>query len=148
MTVDQWEAIMAGAQTVRQEIEEQNRAFVAAFKRGDAAGVAAAYLEDARLLPPGGQAVNGRDAIRQFWQSVMDQGVREVDLRTEYAEGEGDPAYEIGSATLLSRPADGAERTDTVKYVVAWKRQEGSTWRQVADIIVERWPKKYEEEPV
>jgi uncharacterized protein (TIGR02246 family) len=125
---------MARVQTVRQEIEEQNRAFVAAFKRGDAAGVAAAYTEDARLLPPGGQAVSGRDAIRHFWQGVMDLGVREVDLRTEHAEAEGDLAYEVGSATLLSCSGDGAETTDQVKYVVAWKRQGGGPWRQAVDI--------------
>jgi uncharacterized protein (TIGR02246 family) len=125
---------MARVQTVRREIEAQNRGFVAAFKRGDAAGVAAAYMLDATLMPPGGQAVSGRDAIRRFWQGVMDQGVREVDLRTEHAEGEGDLAYEIGSATLLIRPEDGPETTDRVKYVVAWKRQAGGPWRQAVDI--------------
>ena len=125
---------MPGVQTVRQEIEEQNRGFMAAFKRGDAAGVAAAYNLDATLIPPGGPATRGRDAIRRFWQSVMDQGVREVDLRTEHAEAEGNLAYEIGSATLLIRHPDGPETTDTVKYVVAWKRKDSGPWLQAVDI--------------
>jgi uncharacterized protein (TIGR02246 family) len=125
---------MAGVPTVQQESEAQNRALVAAFKSGDAAGVAAAYLLDARLLPPGGQALSGRDTIRQFWQGVMDQGVREIDLPTEHAEAEGDLAYEIGSATLLIRPEDGPETTDRVKYVVAWKREGSGPWREAVDI--------------
>jgi ketosteroid isomerase-like protein len=86
------------------------------------------------VLPPGGPAVSGRDGIRQFWQGAMGMGVREVELRTEHAEAAGDLAYEIGSATLLMRPEGGAETTDTVKYVVVWKRREGDPWQLVVDI--------------
>jgi uncharacterized protein (TIGR02246 family) len=125
---------MAGAGTVQQEIELRNREFVAAFGRGDAAGVAAAYVEDARVLPPGGAMVSGRQAIRQFWQSVMDMGVREVDLRTQHVESNGDLAYEIGSATLEIQPEGGSPMTDTVKYVVVWKRRAGGSWQLAVDI--------------
>jgi uncharacterized protein (TIGR02246 family) len=125
---------MGDVQTVRQKIEEWNRGIAAAFIRQDAAGVAAAYMDDARLMPPGGQTIRGRHAIRQFWQGVMDRGVREVDLRTEHAEAEGDLAYEIGSATLLTRPAGGSETRERVKYVVTWKRQRGGPWKQAVDI--------------
>src|SRR5215210_1374695 len=111
---------MAGAGTVQQEIEQRNREFVAAFNRGDAAGVAALYTENARVLPPGGAIVSGQQAIQEFWQSVMGMGVREVDLRTQDVELGGDLAYEIGSATLKMQPPDGSPMTDTVKYVVVW----------------------------
>lgn len=125
---------MAGAGTVRQEIEQRNREFVAAFNRGDAAGVAAAYIEDARVLPPGGAMVSGRQAIQQFWQGVMGMGVREVDLRTQEVEASGDLAYEIGSATLRIEPAGGSPTTDTVKYVVVWQRRAGESWQLAVDI--------------
>jgi uncharacterized protein (TIGR02246 family) len=125
---------MAGAETVRQEIEQRNREFVAAFNRGDAAGVAAAYVTDARVLPPGGVMVSGRQAIQQFWQGVMGMGVREVDLRTQEVESSGDLAYEIGAATLKIQPEGGSPTTDTVKYVVAWKRQAGGAWQMAVDI--------------
>jgi uncharacterized protein (TIGR02246 family) len=125
---------MLGAQAVQQEIEARNQEFMAAFKRGDAAGVAAGYADDARLMPPGGQAVTGRQAIEQFWRSVMDAGVREVELRTERAEADGDLAYEIGSATLRIRPEGGAEATDAVKYVVVWTRRTGGPWQLTVDI--------------
>jgi uncharacterized protein (TIGR02246 family) len=125
---------MLGAETVRQEIEARNREFMAAFNRGDAAGVAAAYTADARILPPGAAAMSGRQAIEQFWQSVMDMGVREVDLRTEQAEAVGDLAYEVGSATLTIQPTGSAASTDIVKYVVVWKRQAGGAWQLAVDI--------------
>jgi uncharacterized protein (TIGR02246 family) len=125
---------MAGAGTVRQEIEQRNREFVAAFNRGDAAGVAAMYVEDARVLPPGGAMASGRQAIQQFWQSVMGMGVREVDLRTQEVESSGDLAYEIGAATLAIQPESGSPTTDTVKYVVVWKRRAGGAWQLAVDI--------------
>jgi uncharacterized protein (TIGR02246 family) len=125
---------MAEAPTVQHEIEARNREFVTAFNRGDAGGVAAAYTEDARILPPGAPAMSGRQAIEQFWQSVMAMGVREVDLRTEHAEAVGDLAYEVGSATLTIQPEGGTATTDTVKYVVVWKRQAGGPWQLAVDI--------------
>jgi uncharacterized protein (TIGR02246 family) len=125
---------MTGAGSVRQEIEQRNQEFVAAFNRGDAAGVAAGYAEDAKVLPPGGAMVSGRQAIQQFWQGVMGMGVREVDLQTQEAQANGDLAYEIGSATLKIQPEGGSATTDTVKYVVVWKRQPGGTWQLAVDI--------------
>jgi len=125
---------MLGAETVRREIEARNREFMAAFNQGDAAGVAAAYTEDAQILPPVAPAMTGRQAIQQFWQSVMGMGVRQVELRTEHAEAAGDLAYEVGSATLIIQPEGGAAATDTVKYVVVWKRQVGGPWQLAVDI--------------
>jgi len=125
---------MLTSETVRQEIEARNRAFMAAFNRGDAAGVAAGYTEDGQVLPPGAPALSGRQAIEQFWRSIMDMGVREVELRTEHAEAVGDLAYEVGSATLTIRPEGGAVATDTVKYAVVWKRQAGGPWQLAVDI--------------
>jgi uncharacterized protein (TIGR02246 family) len=125
---------MLESQTVRQEIEARNREFVAAYNRGDPAGLAAAYTEDGRVLPPGGAALSGRPAIEQFWRGVMDQGVREIELRTEQAEAAGDLAYEIGSATLKIQPSGGAAVEDVVKYVVVWKRPAGGPWQLAVDI--------------
>ena len=64
----------------------------------------------------------------------MDQGVRGFGLRTEQAEAVGDLAYEVGSAALMIQPAGGSEMTDTVKYVVVWKRQAGGPWQLAVDI--------------
>ena len=125
---------MFAADTVRQEIEARNQEFMAAFKRGDAAGVASGYADDALVMPPGGQAVTGKQAIERFWRSVMDAGVREVELRTERAEAQGDLAYEIGSASLRIRPEGGTETIDTVKYVVVWTRRAGGPWQLAVDI--------------
>jgi len=125
---------MADVASARPEIEQRNREFVAAFNRGDAAGVAAGYTDDARVLPPDGATVSERQAIQQFWQAVMGMGIREVDLRTEDVESSGDLAYEIGSATLKIEPQGGSPTTSTIKYVVVWKRRAGGPWQLAVDI--------------
>jgi uncharacterized protein (TIGR02246 family) len=121
------------ATDVRQEIDRVNQRFGEAFGRGDAAGAAAVYTEDATILPPGSPRVKGRDGIRSFWQAVMDSGVRAVALQTDDLEVVGDMAREIGTATLTIRPEGGAEQTATAKFVVVWKRV-GGEWRWHTDI--------------
>ena len=125
---------MVGVQGTRQEIEQRVREFEAAFNRRDAAALAAMYTEDARLLPPGSEMLSGRQAIQQFWQGVMDMGVREVDLQTEAVETNGDLAYEIGSATLKIQSQGDSPMTNTVKYVVVWQRRAKGPWQMAVDI--------------
>jgi uncharacterized protein (TIGR02246 family) len=121
------------ASEVRQAIERMNGRFVEAFNRGDAAGAVAIYTEDATILPPGSPRVHGREGIRQFWQAVMDSGVRAVALQTDDLEVAGELAREIGTATLTIRGDGGQEQTATAKFVVVWKRQ-GGEWRWHTDI--------------
>ena len=49
-------------------IQAKNYNLAAAFERGDAAGVAAVYGEDAVLMPPNMEMFRGRAAIQSFWQ--------------------------------------------------------------------------------
>lgn len=88
------------ASGVRQACDKVNQQFMDAFNRGDAAGAVTVYTEDATILPPGSPRVRGRDGIRQFWQGVMDSGVRAAALQTDDLEVAGELAREIGTATL------------------------------------------------
>jgi uncharacterized protein (TIGR02246 family) len=118
--------------TARAEIEAANKELLAALSNGDAAGVASCYTEDAKLLPPNSEILEGKEAIQAFWQGGIDMGIKEAELKTALVEAQGDAAYEIGTYTLTIEPPGGPVITDKGKYLVIWKRQDGS-WKLHAD---------------
>lgn len=120
-------------QTLRMAIEAANRNFMEAFRQGDAAGVASCYTEQARILPPGSEMLQGRAAIQSFWQAVIKSGVTEAKLETLDVEGrEAGLVREIGQYVLTVQ--QGHETVYSPgKYVVIWK-QEAGNWKLDVDI--------------
>lgn len=115
---------------IRSQIESANVQFVSAFKRGDATGIANLYTEGAQLLPAHSDFVRGTTAIRTFWQSVIDMGLKGASLETIELEAHGDTAIEIGRYRLLTA---GDAVADQGKYIVVWKHDTG-TWKLHRDI--------------
>ena len=121
-------------ENARQAIEQAVQEFMDAFKRGDSAAVASLYAGDARLMPPNHPKVEGAEAIRSFWQGVMDAGAKEARIEIEEVEEHGDTAYDIGRYTLTIEQGNGERVSDAGKYVVIWKRG-GGGWRLAVDIF-------------
>ncbi|HEX8129728.1 MAG TPA: SgcJ/EcaC family oxidoreductase [Pyrinomonadaceae bacterium] len=119
---------------VREAIRNTNLKFAEIFERGDAAGIAALYTPDARLMPPDAPLMRGTEAITAFWQGAMNLGIKAATLETiEVETSGGDLATEIGQFTL-SMDAPGGERAEqSGKYIVLWKR-DGGVWKLHADI--------------
>ncbi len=118
---------------IRKAIEANNKAFMAAFNRGDAAAVAGMYANDAKLLPPNSEMVEGRQNIQTFWQGVISAGAKVEALDTVQVDWRGDMAIELGKYTLTIPQAGGQSVTDQGKYLVVWKRH-GRTWKLGLDI--------------
>src|SRR5262249_24987381 len=55
------------------EIEAVNAKWIDFFNKGDFAGVASLYAEDATAFPPGSGMVKGRAAIEALWKSMAEQ---------------------------------------------------------------------------
>lgn len=126
---------MAQATLDKQEVDRLAREFAAAFNRGDMATVASFYVEDAKVMPPGSEVVQGRKAIEQFWRGAQEQmGVKEVTINVQEVEASGDIAYEVGIATLKIEPPGGQAITAPFKYLVVRKRQAGGAWPVTVDI--------------
>jgi ketosteroid isomerase-like protein len=53
----------------RQDIEAREQQFLGAFNGGDAALLTSFYADGARILPPGGEAVTGTEAIEAIFNS-------------------------------------------------------------------------------
>jgi uncharacterized protein (TIGR02246 family) len=108
----------AGAEDVRKAVEAGNREFIAAFLRGDASAVANRYTEDAQVIPPGAPVASGRTAIKEFWQTTIAAGFKDLTLETIAVESAGNLAYETGVVRLVSNTGT----TTAARYVVVWKR--------------------------
>ena len=120
---------------VMQGIASTNNQFLEALRRGDAAGCAAVYADDGIILPPNSPMLRGRAAIQEFWQGVINIGVRDATLQTVELEDKGDTAVEMGAYTLDIQPQGGQSMKDTGKYLMVWKRQADGLWKWGWDIF-------------
>ncbi len=116
--------------TATQSISATNRQFEAAFARGDAAGCAAVYTEDAKIMPPDSPAVTGREAAQAVWQGAIDMGVKGVTLQTLDLEELGpDRAVERGAGTLEIQTEGGQTVQVSGKFIVVWKHHADGSWK-------------------
>ncbi|MFQ5720504.1 MAG: YybH family protein [Acidobacteriota bacterium] len=124
--------------------EESDRgAGVQALKRhyeglaaaGDAAGLAALYAADAVRLPPAGEPVVGRDAIRVEWQQLFATFTAISDTgRSSFVVARSeDVAYEIGAYRFSASQADGTPIVREGRYVTTFRRF-AAGWRITAEI--------------
>jgi uncharacterized protein (TIGR02246 family) len=124
-------ALIAPAFAQKAEIEAVNVKWIDFFNKGDFAGVASLYTEDAIAFPPGSGMVKGRAAIEALWKSMAAQ-VSDPKLTTLEVKPLGpSAAREIGTFSLKTKGATPQEATG--KYLVVWEKI-GSDWKLAADI--------------
>ena len=120
--------------TTRESIEAVGKTLCERLSAGNAAAVAQLYTEDAAIMPPGAARLDGREAIQQYWQGLLDAGVGDILVTTQEVEDAGDSAVEIGTISATA-PGDGDSRVSlTGKYIVVYRRDGGGNWRLHRDI--------------
>ena len=72
---------------VRVTVRQAQDAWNAAFNRGDAAGIAALYTQNATVLPPTHSVIKGTAAIRDFWHGLITAGFKEHGIELLDARG-------------------------------------------------------------
>src|SRR5512132_2560382 len=98
-------ALVAPAFAQQAEIEAVNAKWIDFFNKGDFAGVASLYTEDAMAFPPGSGMVKGRVAIEALWKSMAAQ-VSDPKLTTLDVKPLGpSAAREIGTFSLKTKGA-------------------------------------------
>ena len=123
--------LMAPAFAQKAEIEAVNAKWMELFNKGDFAGVASLYTDDATAFPPGSGMVKGRAAIGAMWKSMAEQ-VSDPKITTLDVKPLGpSAAREIGTFSLKTKGPTPQEVTG--KYVVVWEKV-GSDWKLAADI--------------
>lgn len=121
----------AMVEEVTAAIEAASDAFAEAFNAGDAEAVAAMYTEDAVILPPGKEAIEGRAAIQTDLEADFAnmEGMVMTFETTEVQAAHGH-ALEVGGYTLEG--ADGSH-LDHGKFIAVWKNTDDG-WKMTRDI--------------
>src|SRR5215472_5291688 len=113
------------------EIEAMNEKWMDFFNKGDFAGVASLYTDDATAFPPGSAMVKGRAAIAVMWKGMAEK-VSDPKVTTLEVKPLGpSAAREIGTFSLKTKGAEPKEISG--KYVVVWEKI-GNDWKLAADI--------------
>ena len=63
--------------------------FETSFNQGDAGGLASLYTEDAEILSPNRDIIEGKNTILKFWQSALEMGIKSFKGETIEAESSG-----------------------------------------------------------
>jgi len=97
--------LIAPAFAQKAEIEAVNAKWVDFFNKGDFAGVASLYTDDAAAFPPGAGIVRGKDAIGAMWKGLAEQ-VSDPKVTTLEVKSLGPTAArEIGTVSLKTKGA-------------------------------------------
>jgi len=128
-------ALLAGltvpAFAQKAEIEAVNAKWTDFFNKGDFAGVASLYTDDATAFPPGSSMVKGRAAIESMWKKMAEE-VSDPKFTTLDVKPLGpSAAREIGTFSLKTKGSTPKEVAG--KYVVVWEKI-GSDWKLAIDI--------------
>ena len=117
----------------RTAIAANSADWLAAVRKADWSAVAAAYTQDAMLLPPEQPAVAGRDAIAKWFAAFPP--IISMELDDQETDGRGDVAYVRGAYRLVVAPPGAGTVRETGKYIEIRRRQPDGSWLKLRDMF-------------
>ena len=115
------------------EVNVVAQAFHDAVANQDAAALADLYHEDARFLPPNMEPAEGRAAIKQAMQQLLDMGSHSLDIEPIDVRECGDMTIEYGRYALGLKPPGLQSMTDVGKYLVVHETRDDGTTKILFD---------------
>jgi ketosteroid isomerase-like protein len=116
-------------------IANATAAFATALNLGDAAGAAALYLEDARLLAPTTELVAGRSEIEAYWRTGIGLGLSRVELKTRELRFVSSAAFEIGRYSISLDENRRKPVVDLGHYFALHVQAADGTWSRSVDVF-------------
>ena len=105
-----------------------NERFVAGIRSQDPSTASSGYAQNARLLAPSADLIEGRQGIESFWRAGLDAGIRDVSRVPVRIEAHGSVAFEIGRYAIRLRPPDGGCVVDRGSYLLVHERSAMGDW--------------------
>jgi len=94
------------------------------------------WADDATVLPPGGPAIVGKAAIREFVAKSFKNPSFRIAWKTSdvFVSPDGTFAYGLGTNRVNVTAPDGTPVTIDGKAVTIWRREKDGSWKCVVDI--------------
>ena len=105
--------------------------FEKSFNQGDAEALASLYTEDAKILPPNMDIVEGRSTIQSYWQGALDMGIKSFKGELIDLDASGNLGYFVGKYTLYDNDN---QEVDQGKWISVLKNNDGK-WKVHRDIF-------------
>lgn len=121
---------------VRARILQLDAEWSEAAQTRDVDRVVSYWADDATVLAPGGPAIVGKAAIREFVSKSFENPSFRISWKTNdvvVSEG-GDFAYGIGTNRVNVTAPDGTPVTMDGKAVTIWRREPDGSWKCIVDI--------------
>jgi ketosteroid isomerase-like protein len=109
-------------------IRTRNQEFVDAFNGKQIPKILDLYSENSVFMPPNMPTIRGKDALKNFYTDLLNQGANDLKLEVSEVSGHGPIAYQTGAYELDYRPEKGTPRHDRGKYLFMLRNMSG-TWR-------------------
>ncbi|HEX9724908.1 MAG TPA: SgcJ/EcaC family oxidoreductase [Vicinamibacteria bacterium] len=107
-------------------IQATTQAWEDAALANDFEALAATYTQDAKLMPPNHDMVQGRAAIQDFMGTFPP--ITDMELDPIEVEGAGDIAYVRGNYKITMAPEGGEPISDSGKYLEIRRKQSDGAW--------------------
>ena len=121
---------------VRAAIAAIEKKFMEDVNRGDAAAGAAAYTDDAILMPHNHSPLEGKQAIEKYLAEIGSQlQASNLQLSISEVDVQGDTTIVRGTySSSFTVPGTNAPMEDRGKTLNVWKRQADGSWKLHRDI--------------
>jgi uncharacterized protein (TIGR02246 family) len=101
-----------------------NQGWNAAFNAGNADAVSAFYADEATIAPAGSPQISGREAIRNFWQGLIDNKVSGHHIECLEVSHDGTLAFQRGHWGATATAADGSKQSFSGNLLVIYRQQQ------------------------
>ena len=119
----------------RAQVSRLSLALLKAVNESQVAGVRAVWAIDGTLMPPHHPAVNGRDAITQYFSALFERGRFAFEFTGSNIEVDGNMAVEYVQYSAIFSPAGGGPPIyDRGKGLHVFRRQPAGGWLLGMDI--------------
>ena len=88
-------------ETVRDAFTSICQQFQKSVEQGDAETIGILYWDDAKILPPNMDMIEGKDTIQKFWRGALEMGIKSYKPEIIEVESSGDLGFFAGTYTLF-----------------------------------------------